>query len=71
MYGKMQCGITEIIPLISTSTLKGQYPVLSHQRWGWLLWLMARWPQLPLFTDTAGSILSPHLERVTFPSHYG
>ena len=31
MYGKMQeFGLTEIIPLIFTSAIRGQYPVLSH-----------------------------------------
>ena len=31
MYGKMQeSGLTEIISLICTSALWGQYPVLSH-----------------------------------------
>ena len=31
MYGKMQeFGLTEIIPLICTSAIWGQYPVLSH-----------------------------------------
>ena len=31
MYGKMQeSGLTEIIPLICTSAIWGQYPVFSH-----------------------------------------
>ena len=31
MYGKMQeFGLTEIIPLIYTSAVWGQYPVFSH-----------------------------------------
>ena len=31
MYGKMQgSGLIEIIPLICTSAIGGQYPVLSH-----------------------------------------
>ena len=31
MYGKMQeSGLTGIIPLICTSAIWGQYPVLSH-----------------------------------------
>ena len=31
MYGKMQeSGFTEIIPLISTLTIEGQYPVFLH-----------------------------------------
>ena len=31
MYGKMQeSGLTEIIPLMCTSALWGQHPVLSH-----------------------------------------
>ena len=31
MYGKMQeSGLTEILPLICTSTIWGQYPVFSH-----------------------------------------
>ena len=31
MYGKMQeSGLTEIVPLICSSTIWGQYPVLFH-----------------------------------------
>ena len=31
MYGKMrESGLTEIIPLISTLTIEGQYPVFIH-----------------------------------------
>ena len=42
MYGKMQeSGLTEIIPLIYTSPLWGQYPVFSHPDFPQgLLWSM-------------------------------
>ena len=30
---------------------------------GLMQWLMALWPQHPLFTEIAGDILCPHLRR--------
>ena len=49
MYGKMQeSGLTEIIPLICTSAVCGQHPVVSHPEspWGTLMtdgWMMGIW----------------------------
>lgn len=65
MYGKMQeSGLTEIIPLICTSALWGQYPVLSHpdSPQGPSLEVAARAEdvQHPLFADMAGSVFHSH-----------
>ena len=38
--------------------VSGLIPVRVHSR-GWLQWLLTSWPQHPLFTYMAGSILSP------------
>ena len=73
MYGKMQeSGLTEIIPLICTSALWGQYPVLSHLQGSHREWLLDgrysvswRWLWHPLFTGMAGSIL--FLNIIVFP----
>ena len=36
MYGKMQeSGLTEIVPLICTSAICGQHPVVSHPESPW------------------------------------
>ena len=64
MSGKMQeSGLTEIIPLICTFTIQGQYPVFLHPEipsgctgWG-LQQLMAVQLQHPWLTEMAGDIL--------------
>ena len=66
MYGKIQeSGLIEIIPLICTIAVQGQYPGLSHPEslQGAPLGaaVVARWLQHPLFTDMAGSIIRSHL----------
>ena len=63
-YEKMQeSRLTEIIPLMCTLTIQGQYPVFLHPEspqgdsWGWLQWLVAWW-QHPLFTDVVCKVAS-------------
>ena len=60
-----ESGLIEIIPLMGTSALLGQYPAFSHPEFlqgvglGWPQWLLAWWPQHPLFTDMASILWAP------------
>lgn len=65
-----ESGPIEIIPMIYTLTIWGQYPIFLHPEStqgppsGRRRWLVASWSQHPLFTEMAGNILCP---QCTFP----
>ena len=71
-----ESGLLEIIPLICTLTIWGQYPVFHHPespqgaQLGVAAPLMAWWPQHPLFTDAAGGIFLSTLVTQLLASLY-
>ena len=84
MYGKSQeSGLTEIIPLICNLTIQGQYPVFIHPescqgpQSGVAAKLQRRVAfeplnisKHPLFTDTAGYVLSTPSQLVHFLAQF-